>query len=151
MKMTVSRALKERARLAGKLGEIFKLIRNENSVLAGATRTCDIREKFVEYKSIIKKMTAIKAAVTRANAGIATELAELAETKSMITQLKSINVIEGKQRESGYNGSPEYYEMEAAISKAELYREFELLQDRANMLQDKIDEFNAKTSVEVEL
>ena len=46
--MTVSRALKERARLAGKLGEIFKLIRNENSVLAGATRTCDIREKFVE-------------------------------------------------------------------------------------------------------
>ena len=46
--MTVSRALKERARLAGKLGEIFKLIRNENSVLAGATRTCDIREKFFE-------------------------------------------------------------------------------------------------------
>ena len=126
--MTVSRALKERARLAGKLGEIFKLIRNENSVLAGATRTCDIREKFV----------------------IAAELAELAETKSMITQLKSINVVEGKQRESGYSGASEY-EMEAAISKAELYRELELLQDRANMLQDKIDEFNVKTSVEVEL
>ncbi len=150
MKITVSRALKERARLAGKLGEIFKLIRNENSVLAGATRTCDIREKFVEYKSIVKKMTAIKAAVTKANAGIAAELAELAETKSMITQLKSINVVEGKQRESGYSGASEY-EMEAAISKAELYRELELLQDRANMLQDKIDEFNAKTSVEVEL
>ncbi len=95
-------------------------------------------------------MTAIKAAVTKANAGIATELAELAETKSMITQLKSINVVEGKQRESGYSGASEY-EMEAAISKAELYRELELLQDRANMLQDKIDEFNAKTSVEVEL
>lgn len=148
MRISIARALKERSRLAGKINEVYTAMSEENSMLEGAFRSVDIHAKFEEYKNLTRKIIILKGGISQANSGIAVELAELAETKSMINQLKELPTAEGKKR--NFSDDSEYM-MTAIIGKGVLAVELDALRNRANELQDRIDEFNASTFFEVEL
>lgn len=146
--ITLIRAFKERSRIIRQIDLIIRQIREENSIIEGGLRSIDVRQSYAEYTRLYGKLITLKKAISRANCGIIGKLVELAEIKSFCRQLKLIPVQDGKQ-EPRYEES-EVKVMTAALKKAEIAAETEALQARMDVLQDEIDEFNARTLIEFE-
>ena len=144
-RVSLARAFKERSRLAQKISESIDLIQEENSILEGGVRSVDIRREFKRYMALSEKLIALRQTISRANAGIAGKLVELAEVKNLLTQLKRIPTDEGPQ--SSYSKADVKV---AEIRKAELFGKIKSLRGRMHALQDEIDEFNARTYIEFE-
>ena len=148
-KISLIRAFKERSRIIRQIDLINRQIREENSIIEGGLRSIDVRKSYAEYTRLYCKLITLKKAISRANNGIIEKLVELAEIKSFCRQLKLISAQDGKQETRGYDES-EVRVMTAEIKKAELAAEMEALQTRMDVLQDEIDEFNARTLIEFE-
>ena len=144
-RVSLCRAFKERSRLAQKISESINLIQEENSILEGGVRSVDIRREFKRYMALSEKLIALRQTISRANAGIAGKLVELAEVKNLLTQLKRIPTNEGPQ--SSYSKADVKV---AEIRKSELFGKIKSLRGRIHALQDEIDEFNARTYIEFE-
>ena len=147
-KISLIRAFKERSRIIRQIDLINRQIREENSIIEGGLRSIDVRQSYAEYTRLCSKLITLKKAISRANCGIIGKLVELAEIKSICHQLKLIPVKDGRQ-EPGYDES-EVKVMNAELKKAEIAAETEALQARMDVLQDEIDEFNARTLIEFE-
>ena len=147
-KISLIRAFKERSRIIRQIDLINRQIREENSIIEGGLRSIDVRQSYAEYTRLCSKLITLKKAISRANCGIIGKLVELAEIKSICHQLKLIPVKDGRQ-EPGYDES-EVKVMNAELKKAEIAAETEALQTRMDVLQDEIDEFNARTLIEFE-
>ena len=74
------------------------------------------------------------------------KLVEMAEVKSMIAQLRSINTTVGYVNR-GYGQDNDY--MEVVFSASTMTAEADKLQERAEQLQDELDTFNALTKVDI--
>ena len=144
-RVSLARAFKERSRLVQRIADSIDRVKEENSILEGGTRSIDVREEFNNYMSLCEKMIFLRQTISRANAGITESLVELAEVKNILAQIRHIPTSEGLQ--SSYSKSDVKV---AEIKKAELSDIVESLRERANTLQDKIDEFNARTQIEFE-
>jgi len=147
-KISLIRAFKERSRIIRQIDLINRQIREENSIIEGGLRSIDVRQSYAEYTRLCCKLITLKKAISGANCGIIGKLVELAEIKSICRQLKLIPVKDGRQ-EPGYDES-EVKVMNAELKKAEIAAETEALQTRMDVLQDEIDEFNARTLIEFE-
>ena len=148
-KITLVRAFKERSRLIRQIQKLHSLIREENSMLEGGVRSIDIRQTCAECSRLNVKLIELKQAISRANSGIIEKLVELAEIKTTSFQLARLPVKEGKQDASSYDETKTEMWV-AELKKAELNAELDALQARMDVLQDEIDEFNARTLIEFE-
>ena len=144
-RVSLARAFKERSRLALRISDSIERIKEENSIPEGVPRSIDIREEFDHYMSLCEKMIALRQTISRANAGIAGSLVELAEVKNILAQIRRIPTAEGQQ--SSFSKTDVKI---AEIRKAELSGMMDSLRERAHALQDEIDEFNARTQIEFE-
>ena len=150
MKISLARAFKERSRLNQRIVETLNIINDENSILEGGVRSIDVRKKFEEFHVLSSKLTDLKLAISRANAGIADKLVKLTEQKHLLTWVKNITVMEG-QKCDRYTSTGVNLVYNTVIRKVEIIEETEAIQKRINQLQDEIDEFNARTQIEFEL
>ena len=148
-KITLVRAFKERSRLIRRIQQLHTLLREENSILEGGVRSIDIRQTCAECTRLNRKLIGLKQAISRANCGIIEKLVELAELKTTCFQLKCLPVKEGKQETSSYDETKTEIWI-SELKKAELTAELDALQARMDLLQDEIDEFNARTLIEFE-
>ena len=146
MQVTLAKALKERSRLAGKLKRNFELINKENSKISGSQRSFDLNELHQECIQLHNSLIDVKKVIAKANAPIAEKLVEMDELKSMISYLRNVNTTIGWQSQ-GYGSEKVCYEV--ILGDAELTAEADQLQQRAEQLQDELDEFNALTKVEI--
>ena len=148
MKVTLARALKERARIAGKLSRNFAIINSENSALKGNVRQFDLRALFDENMELHRKIVQIKQAIAQANANIVGKMVEMAELKSLIAKLRQINTCAGIKIHNTYSG--EVREVwEVVFSASELTNMADELEKKVEQLQDEIDEFNALNKVNI--
>jgi len=165
MKMSIARALKEKNRLVGKINQVRNLLNAENvktfsvqvkdgeqydeeKLIAACDgkRKVDVKALEVEWKTLEEKLIQLKVAIQKANSGAIETLVRLQEAKSHLTQINEIRYGENEVSEN-YNGRV------TGISAA-LGQEYELAEktkytNLVNELQDKIDEYNATTQVEV--
>lgn len=148
-KITLVRAFKERSRLIRQIQHLHMLLNEENSILEGGVRSIDIRQTYAECTRLNGKLIGLKQAISRANSGIIEKLVELAELKTICFQLKRLPVREGKQEVSSYDETKTEIWI-AELKKAEINAELDALQARMDLLQDEIDEFNARTLIEFE-
>lgn len=148
--MTIARALKEKNRVAGKLSAIRNRIYYENSKADGDKRDFDVNALVSVEKELQDRLIAIKKAIAVINAGIAFELVRLAEIKSEIEWWKTIPTKAGTFTENGYRDNPpREIIFTAVVSSQDIYQKVEALQTEAESLQDRIDEYNASTKIEV--
>lgn len=148
--MTIARALKEKNRVAARLGVIRNRIRAENSVESNIKRTFDINVLFQAEQTLYTQLIAIKRAITVANVEIAEKLIEMTELRGKIEWLRSIPTKEGTFQEAvRYNDNPIPHTYTAIMSGADAIKEIEEVQNRIDTLQDDIDEFNATKRIEV--
>ncbi len=148
MNVSLARALKEKNRIAGRLRKAQELVKKENRKVAGSPRAVDVAVTLAEAERLSAQLAAVKAAIAKANDGIVASIVELEEVKSMIAFLGSVNTDDEVEVERDYRGTVER-RWDVAIRQPEILAKTTALQERADALQDALDEYNAKTRVEL--
>lgn len=145
--MKLSKALKEKKRLASEIAQLKHLIYTKNSYIKGS----NVPVKFkvdVLYSQLQKKvqeLVNLKIVINEANHEIQSSIYLLGEYKAMISFLNALNVNEGPQFDGFRNETPVEYGVQFdEIVKNELMKEY---QDKADALQDQIDTYNYTTEV----
>ena len=150
MRVTIARALKEKNRIAGRLAKARDLVGKENSKDKSVPRGIDVAKTYTLAKTLRDRLISIKSTIAEANSPIVSKIIELDEVKSEISFLNGLDVKEGKFATTDF-GTRIETEMEAVIRQPEVLDAVEVLQTRADRLQDELDEFNATTKVEIEV
>ena len=170
MKMTLARALKEKNRMVGELNRLYNLICRHNGFSFDvqfkpdaeipdtisreeALKRADYDAKALcdEYLKLEERFIKLKIAINLANAGAAETLIRLAEAKSHLVKLDQINGGSNTVRkyEPG-DGKPKSATYTIwAFTQKDLDDKRKRYTDLVNKYQDDIDEFNAKTSIEI--
>ena len=148
MNVSLARALKEKNRIAGRLRKAQELVKKENRKVSGSPRAVDVAAMLAAAERLSALLAAVKAAIAKANDGIVATIVELEEVKSMIAFLGSVNTDDEVEVERDYRGTVER-RWDVAVRQPEILAKTTSLQERADALQDALDEYNAKTRVEL--
>jgi hypothetical protein len=148
--VTLAKALSVKNRLAGRLSQARTNIETYNSVLAGqrddeGRATVDVRAEYERLLSLQEGLVAVKAAIQRANAAIYEDVLRLGEKKALVQMLSGLNTKHGS--EPGFNGVE--YRYTATITKPEVLEMVRRLEAEIDKLQDKLNQYNASTRIEL--
>lgn len=144
--MKLSKALKEKKRLAAEIAHLKNQINSKNSYLEGS----NVREKFyvpdlfVTLKDKVQELVNLKIAINEANRDIQAMIYLLGEYKAMIGFLSILNVQEGVVPASYNKGESTYLVQIDELEKEKMLKEY---QEKADALQDEIDTYNYTTEV----
>ena len=150
MKTTLARALKEKNRIAGRLHYLQELVRKENRKIKDSPRRLSPAELAAEAERLSEQLIAVKTVIAQANAGIVGTIVELEEVKSLLAFFREVPADDDLEILEGRFGSQRtIVEWDVAMDKSTLLAKRGELQERADALQDKLDEYNAVTRVEL--
>lgn len=149
MNVTLARALKEKNRLAGRLRKAQELVKKENRKAAGSPRSVDVAATLAEAERLSALLAAVKAAIAKANDGIVGTIVELEETKSFLAFVNSVDANEDIEVDRDYRGTTIERHWDVAVRAPEWRAKVDALQALADALQDKLDEYNATTRVDL--
>ncbi len=150
--VSISKALSMKTKLAGRLAHLANLLSANNSHLEGATMRFEAKELLKEYNASWKKLVTIKTAIAEANAksGNFKEIYTIAEQKSLITHLRSLNTKEGKEIVGGRYGEKSQEVVHVAIFNAkEVDDMVSAAEAEIEAAQDKITYANQSTKIEI--
>lgn len=151
MLVTLAKALKVKNQAAGRLAQLQLFVIQRNRVLEVNKDVYNVREKFEEANKVRDGLVRLKQAIARANGPIQADIVELAETKALLTHYSSINTDVSVSMRENYN-SGEVYEERYVVTITEQEKEslVRKCEKRIIELQDKLDEFNATTKVDID-
>lgn len=147
--MKLSKALKEKKRLAAEIADLKRTIGSKNSYGEGVKEKTEenyiVPELYDELLGKIEDLVNLKLMINNANLDIQPLLYKLGEYRSMISFLNGLDSFEGTRR-IGYGESTEeqYF---AQFSEPEIDRMKKDYQKKADMLQDEIDTYNYTTEI----
>lgn len=146
--MNLSRALKEKSRLASELERKKCILIRENSRRSDNESKINRGDLFDEILSLKKELVDVKSKIYKANSGISEALHRLQEEKSFLTFLKSISPKTGKEEVYNYGADKAtVYKWEAYLDQEKLDNLIEDVQKDINSIQDHIDAYNATTEI----
>lgn len=148
--MNLTRALKEKNRLVKKITTVRNQIVTSNVSLKENPFPYNMEILQNNYSVLIDTLIDMKVAIQIANQPILKKIYALSELKSAVAMLHHLDTKEGMQETDGY-GASELREYEVQISRSQLDSRVEDLQTEIDALQDKIDEFNATTTIDFDL
>lgn len=144
--MTLARALRYRNKVQNRLNELSVQIKRSNSYIKGNTPEYKIREVLAEYQKIADHLVALKCAIAQANGGIQSSILRMAELKGRATMLRELDVRLGQEPDYS-GGMTEWVSDIRSPEKASMIRAIE---SEIDTLQDKVDEYNANTRIQIE-
>ena len=148
-KMTLGRALRYKKRVVETVRNLESDIQSYNCVLEGSTPEVDVRKALEMREAWVNHLVDLKLKIQEATRPIQKLVLELAEIKSTIAFLQRVNVQHGKTYDRWSEEKPQ--EWFANIRKAERDLRVVDLQNMIDKLQTEIDEFNAKTLIEIDV
>jgi hypothetical protein len=137
--ISLSKALKLKNRLAGRLRKMEQQIATYNSVLEGRQGEVNVAELDKLASQTRHYLVILKALISEANRGIQGLLIELGEKKAEAEFLSGLNTRHGS--EPGYQGQTFTYI--ATIQKADVEKRVKQLEKEIDDLQDRVDSYNA--------
>ena len=150
MRTTLARALKKKNRIAGRLHHVQELVKKENRKIKDSPRTLSPEDLAAEAERLSGQLIAVKTAIAKANAGIVGTIVELEEVKSLLAFFREVPADDDLEILEGRFGSQRtIVEWDVAMDKSDLLAKRGELQERADALQDKLDEYNVRTKVEL--
>jgi hypothetical protein len=146
MKITLAKALKVKNQVAGKINRLSGEVQRYNVVLPENKDKQDVGGKFAKLCILTNKLIDLKASISAANAPIQRDIYALAEKKGFLSFLQNLNCDADVRR--GYNN--ELIENYAHIGREEVDKLITVFERDIIELQDKLDNFNALTKIEVD-
>lgn len=149
--ITLSRALKEKNRLAGDLKRVQSLIATHNVVFLDAgERKFNIATLDVEMFELRSKLIELKAQITVANARIATQLVHMSELKGEVEFWKDLSTDDSPLHfPVVYGDARPPRARNATIDAVAALNRVKEGEHTIARLQDEIDAFNATTHIEL--
>lgn len=150
--MTLTKALKVKNRLAGKLADLQNRANkfNVTDSLQEKYRTTDMVKLWQDIESTRDKLIEIKGKISEATAPISAKLQEMTEYKSYLKFLTLLTISEGQTTEPyGYNSSVPFQPsvIKSYIDEASRSKQVSEFQEKIESLQDDIDIFNASKQI----
>lgn len=148
--MNLTRALKEKNRLIKKITTVKNQIISSNVSLKENPFPYNMDILQNNYTALVDILIDMKVAIQIANQPILKKIYALSELKAAAATLSQLDTKEGMHETGGY-GNSELREYEVQINRSQLDSRVEDLQTEIDALQDKIDEFNATTTIDFEI
>ncbi len=145
--LSVAKCLKLKNRLVGRLSKTQEDIQLYNSVLKEQENKVDIPLLTRQRDEIAECLVLLKTKIMRANQEIQEDLIRIGELKAKASWVKEIPVRDGKERHGYQNTEIEWV---AVMKKKDIDEESKRLEVSIDRLQDKVDEFNHATKIEID-
>ena len=146
MKITLAQALKEKNRLAGEINHLWSLVQRENSCWDNHTRCIDIRETLETIGTYTEKLIELKTKIGKANKDNLENMYSLEELKSKISKLDGMET-EEDVKYMGVQGTVKMVRS-PDVTASEVLKMKKELQIRCNQLQDALDTYNVRNSID---
>lgn len=150
MKISVSRAMKEKARMLKELNELISTF-SQNVYSERYTPTVNVLLNYDRAKTLKNNIVTLKKQIARANvaSGASNIIVELTECKSFLSAMRRVSTnVEPDFSRNPATGEIEKVKKMAFISPDDVEREKQELQKKIYSLQDKLDELNATTFID---
>jgi hypothetical protein len=135
----LSKALKIKNRLAGRLVKVQQTITTYNSIVEGRADEVNVVQLDKDRAELVEALINLKTAIYEGNKGIYRHIIQMAEKKSEIQLLSALNTRNGSEPDfSGIN-----VKYVAAIKKTEVDKRVKQLEKELDDLQDHVDSYNA--------
>jgi hypothetical protein len=149
--VSLAKALSVKNRLAGRLSQARTNVETFNSIpagqrIAGSQSNVDVRAEYERLLSLQEALVAVKGAIHRANSPVYEDVLRLGEKKALVQMLAGLNTRHGSDV-SGFNSVEIQYS--ATILKPEALEMVRRLEAEIDRLQDKLNQFNATTTVDL--
>jgi len=148
--MNISKALKEKNKIAKQYKNILFQMSAYNSTVASSPVYFDVKKLASTAEELRNKLIQLKTDIHYSTQPVRKEIFKLSELKSYLNILQNLNTTEGET--SDYRGTVTKYVVQITeIEKLNMIKEVE---ERIEQLQDVLDSFNASTpltSLAVEL
>lgn len=147
MSITLRKALQVKNRLAGEIGQLNKLIQQNNSVQEGRAQF-NVEELLKKRNKKVETLIKLKTDIAVANTSIYEFLARLEEHKAQIQFLRSLPTRSGEY-EIGYDGNgTKYANFVAHVGATDVEAEVNNISQLIEELQDRVDHYNSTTMIE---
>jgi hypothetical protein len=141
--MKLSKALKEKNRVAGELTVLKTLLTQQNVRASTQAFDYNAQDLLAQIRAKLDELVKIKAAIAQANVSVYDKIFRLAELKGLSALLKTLDTKHGVFKESsGVYGSAYDVEYLAQLKKTEVDRLSAETDAEIQALQDTLDEFN---------
>jgi hypothetical protein len=141
--MKLSKALKEKNRVAGEVAVLKALLAAQNVRPSTQTFDYDARELLARLRAKVDELVTVKTAIAAANVAVYDKIFRLAELKGLSAALKTLDTKNGVFKEGGgVYGSAYDIEYVAQLKKTDVDRLAAETDADIQALQDALDEFN---------
>jgi hypothetical protein len=146
--ITLSKALKIKNRLTGRLAKVQADIQTYNSVPQGQADQVNVPALMQTREELVGALVSLKSAINEANREVQRDIYDLAEKKATAQFLAGVNTRHGPQPPV-YPSTIEVIYV-AALKKAEVDGLVAGLEKEIDQLQDRLDQFNHDHRIEVD-
>ncbi len=143
--ISLAKSLKLKNRLVSRLAKVSEEIKGNNCKIDGQERL-DIKSRLELREELISSVISLKTAIYKGNVGIQETLFGLSEKKSSITFYTGMDT-RNESNPHGYQNTPIVYV--AHIRKEDCLANIKRLEAEIDDLQEKVDEYNYTTKIEV--
>jgi hypothetical protein len=146
--MKVKQALKYKKKLASKMNQEFSKVQMYNSVEEGSTRVYDVKESMQNWLRMSEELVELKTKLHLANGPVYGKIFRMSELKSQLSNLKSLDCVEGKysDRYSRMGGETPIIKT-AQLGILEKDQMILSIEEEIERIQEELDEHNATTSI----
>ena len=146
--MKVKQALKYKKKLASKMNQEFSKVQMYNSVEEGSTRVYDVKESMKNWLKMSEELVELKTKLHLANGPVYGKIFRMSELKSQLSNLKSLDCVEGKYSDRyGRMGGEAPIIKTAQIGILERDQMVSIIEEEIEKIQEELDEHNATTSI----
>jgi hypothetical protein len=146
--ITLTKALKVKNRLTGRLAKVQADIQAYNSVPQGQADQVNVPALLKAREELVGALVGLKTAINDANREAQRDIYDLAEKKATAQFLAGVNTRHGPQPPV-YPSTVEVVYV-AALKKAEVDALVARLENEIDQLQDRLDQFNHAHRIEVD-
>jgi hypothetical protein len=148
--MKLTKALKLKNQLAGEVAELKLRLASQNSRPSTVPFDYDANLVLSELRAKLDSLVEVKSAIAVANVALYPRIFRLAELKGLVATLKALDVRNGLFKEgAGYGQSAYDIEYSAQLKKPAVDALVTDLEAEISALQDDLDEFNHRVSVDL--
>ena len=144
--MNIKQALKEKNKLAKKITDLMERTNRFNSMDQGGHRSYDPKESLQQAMEAVEELVSLKTSIHMANVSVYEKIFRMAEYKSAIKYLRSLNCTEGVIVKERYGDSTTRH-MTTVISEVERDKMVEQYESMIDEIQSELDAHNATTSI----
>ena len=145
--MTLSKALKQKNRLASELKIQEDIFKRENSRTITSTSKVQPKDVYDNIGKLKHELSQIKSAILIASAPIQEKIIHIGELRGLISLIKSVSKQDGEIASHSYGREPLKETYTAFMTEGMADDETKKIQKQIDQLQDEIDAFNATTKI----